>query len=161
MARREEPREDLIRDATALVQRAALKIAGEELTYVLGLRSNGSLSVFCGEDPVFQFDSQGLLRRVYLGGERLTAREGRLFRLIRQAESGRMAMRHERLAEDEETQIIGQIRDTLGSLRRHLQPGAVTVIDQFPRDSTVLKTLSDSLDQIGDEIIVARSPHAR
>ncbi len=57
-----------MREATALTRRAELTVRRETEPIVLGFRRTGLLSVYFGQDPVFQFDVQGRLRRAFAGG---------------------------------------------------------------------------------------------
>ena len=66
-------REDLLREATALVERIELVPhrdrqfdASEPI--VVGFRADGALSIFFGDDPVYQFNAAGELRRAYCDG---------------------------------------------------------------------------------------------
>src|SRR5262245_38318908 len=68
MARQESDREDLLREATALVERAELKVAGEPEPVTVGFRRDGSLSVFFGSVAVYQFNTAGELRRAFADG---------------------------------------------------------------------------------------------
>lgn len=68
MARHESDREDLIREAVALTTRAEILFDGDEEPVTIGFRSSNAMSIFVGQDPVYQFDPQGALRRAYVGG---------------------------------------------------------------------------------------------
>src|ERR1700704_5517811 len=85
MAREESSREELLREATALVERVELipNVAISDGHIVAGFRRNGALSVFFGEDPVYQFNAAGELRRAYTNGKLLKADRGRLAALQR------------------------------------------------------------------------------
>jgi len=67
MARTDSDREDLIREATALKQRIEWDVPGESEPVVTGFKRDGSLSVYFGQDPVYQFNPAGQLRRAYVG----------------------------------------------------------------------------------------------
>jgi hypothetical protein len=82
MAKQPRDREDLIREATGLPRRGAIDVAGHEV--VIGFRSAGQMSLYCGTDPVFQFNAAGQLRRVYWQGQRVAADQHRLVQLQRQ-----------------------------------------------------------------------------
>src|SRR6186997_1242741 len=84
MARRESEREDLLREATALVERAELTLEGSEEPIVVGFRRDGSASFFFGVDPVYQFNAACELRRAFVGGLLYKAERGRLVSLSRQ-----------------------------------------------------------------------------
>ena len=68
MARHESDREDMIREATALRNRIEWQLPSESEPVFAGVRSEGSLSVYFGPDPVYQFSPAGGLRRAYSGG---------------------------------------------------------------------------------------------
>ncbi len=68
MSRNEADREDLIRVATAFHSRAEWRIPGEPDVVFLGLKRDGSWSIYCGQDPVYHFNANGQLRRAYVGG---------------------------------------------------------------------------------------------
>ena len=72
MAREEADREDLMREATALVQRAEFSAGGKPV--FVGFRTNGAASVFFDSDPVYQFNSNGELRRAFVAGDALQSR---------------------------------------------------------------------------------------
>lgn len=68
MAKHEQDREDLMREAVALPDRVELSVAGFECLVTIGFRSNSAMSLFIGQDPVYQFDPEGRLRRAYVDG---------------------------------------------------------------------------------------------
>ena len=68
MARQESDKEDLIHDATALVERAELICDGASTVITVGFFRNGRCSVYFDQDPFYQFDSQGRVRRAYENG---------------------------------------------------------------------------------------------
>ncbi len=80
MARDEQDREDLLREATALVERVELaptdNEAGEHI--VIGFRAGGAASVYFGGDTAYHFNSDGELRRAYADGLLYKADIGRL-----------------------------------------------------------------------------------
>ena len=61
MALEERDREDLLRDGRLMPLRGECLIDGVKV--VLGFRSQGQLSLYCGPDPVFQFNAARELRR--------------------------------------------------------------------------------------------------
>lgn len=74
MARTEADKEDLIADATAMVPRAEYVSVNETDPAVhwefvtVGVRRNGAVSVYLDQDPFYQFDAAGGLRRAYVDG---------------------------------------------------------------------------------------------
>src|SRR3954451_8705906 len=98
MARDESNREDLLREATALVERIELipNGAADNRHIIAGFRRDGALSIFFGEDPVYQFNAAGELRRAYHDGKLLKATRGRLAALKRaRTEHEIQLVRHE------------------------------------------------------------------
>src|SRR4051794_4315307 len=84
MARTESDREDLLREATALVERVELQVDGLEQPIVVGFRRDGCASFFFGAEAVYQFNSAGELRRGYIDGLLYKAVGGRLISLKRE-----------------------------------------------------------------------------
>src|SRR5687767_7509073 len=78
MAREETDREDILREATALVERVELLVPGCAESVVMGFRRNGSASFFFGADPVYQFNTSGELRRAFVTGQLIKADRGTL-----------------------------------------------------------------------------------
>lgn len=68
MARQETDKEDLIRDATALVERAEIVCDGWESVITTGFFRDGRCAIYFDQDPFYQFDSSGRLRRAFEAG---------------------------------------------------------------------------------------------
>jgi hypothetical protein len=68
MARQESEREDLIREAVTYVDRIEWQIPSESEPVFTGLKKDGSLSVYFGQDPVYHFNNSGELRRAFVEG---------------------------------------------------------------------------------------------
>ena len=88
MAKQEQDREDLLRDGHQMSIRGETIINGIVVT--IGFRSLGQLSMYCGADPVFQFNADHQLRRVFFEGERIAADAGRLVLLQRPTRGGKV-----------------------------------------------------------------------
>ncbi|QDU82002.1 hypothetical protein Pla110_37540 [Polystyrenella longa] len=83
MAHQESDREDLMQEATALVERVELSLPSESEPFVLGYRRLGDLSCFLGPDPVFHFDPEMRLKRAFVQGYLFRTQETTLARLER------------------------------------------------------------------------------
>jgi hypothetical protein len=150
MARDESDREDLLRAATALVERIDLIPSGVSLIatsplgvghIVAGFRSDGALSIFFGEDPVYQFNVEGELRRAYRDGKLLKAVHGRLVALQRvRTEHEVQLVRHE-LSKAEEAAFLTQMCDLIRKFAALARANAFEVARQVPEDSNVLARL--------------------
>jgi len=160
MAREESSRENLLREATALVERIELvphttgssaeasKLDGQHI--VAGFRRDGALSIFFGEDPVYQFNAVGDLRRAYCGGRLLKAVSGRLFSLTRvRTEAETQLVRHE-LSHAEESTFLSRMSGHLRGLAAILNGNAFEVIGQVPPNAKLpdrLQTWMTTHDQ--------------
>src|SRR6476469_7681087 len=115
MARDESNSEDLLRDATALVERIEL-IRHGALSHghiIAGFRRNGAFSIFFGEDPVYQFNAAGELRRAYCDGKLLKANRGRLVALQRVRTQYEVQLIRHKLDETDSNQFLAQMANHL------------------------------------------------
>jgi hypothetical protein len=83
MARHESDREDLMADATALVERAEFEVPDQPASVIAGYRRDGSLSIYFGADPCYHFDCQLRLRRAFVAGSLYRTQGHTLARLQR------------------------------------------------------------------------------
>src|SRR6186713_1143176 len=84
MAREEHDREDLLREATAMVERASLRVGFFAEPVFVGFRRDGSVSFYFGGDPVYQFNAAGELRRAFCDGALYKAVRGELVEMHRE-----------------------------------------------------------------------------
>jgi hypothetical protein len=161
MARDERDREDILREATALVERAELSIAAYAEPVVIGFRRNSAGSIFIGADPVYQFNSSGQLRRAFSGGRLIKAERGALVALDRRRyESEVQLVRHE-FSADETAQFVATLQQHVARLRNSLRGGQFTCLGQVPKDADVIARIREWLDAFPRDIEVARTSHAR
>lgn len=114
MAREEHARENLIAEATALVERVELLVAGLPEPVVAGFRPNGSVSLFFADDPVYQFNSRGELRRAFVAGRLYKADNGRLVEMTRNRQAGRVELESRELSMAASMEFIAHFaRDSL------------------------------------------------
>lgn len=150
MARDEFSREDLLREATALVERIEFAPraieslppgghAGEHI--VAGFRRDDALSVFFGEDPVYQFNATGELRRAYRDGKLLKAMGGHLVSLTRvRTEYETQLVRHD-LTQDEQAAFEATMQKDLERFARELLADGFDVVGQVPTYADVLNRM--------------------
>jgi hypothetical protein len=169
MAREESRRDDLIREATALVERIELRprtvdvsIAASKLfdqPVVAGFRRDGALSIFFGEDQVYQFNAEGELRRAYCDGKLLKATRGRLAALDRaRTEHEVQLVRHE-LSSAEVAGFLRRMEDRLRDLSKLIDANLFEVAGQVPSDVDVLSRLRKWLST-RDKWPIAAKPNA-
>jgi hypothetical protein len=143
MARDESNREDLLREATALVERIELIPHGvlSDGHIIAGFRRNGALSIFFGEDPVYQFNAAGELRRAYCDGKLLKAMNGQLVALERVRTDLEVHLVCHELSETEETTLLTQMTTQLREFSASLAANAFGVAGQVPDNFNVLARL--------------------
>jgi hypothetical protein len=158
MARHESDREDLLREATALVERAELQAPGESEPITAGFRRDGSLSVYFGADPVYQFNAACKLRRAFVGGLLYKAQGGHLVELRRERTQSEVVLVRRELDAAEAAAFLEAARDRLRSLHAALVRGEVAPLGQVPPDADVPLRLGEWLARISDELSIACSP---
>src|SRR5438132_2803772 len=151
MAREESSREDLLREATALVERIELvphrsdsstpASILDDARLVAGFRADGALSVFFGDDPVYQFNAAGELRRAFCDGELLKAVRGRLVALQRVRTQHEVQLVRHELSDSEQAAFLTQMVDHLRELAILLTARNFQVVGQVPPDADVLDRL--------------------
>jgi hypothetical protein len=166
MARDESNREDLIHEATALVERIELapratasavsrNIAPDALI-VAGFRADGALSIFFGQDPVYQFNAAGELRRAYGGGLLFKAMHRRLISLDRVRSANEVQLVRHELTDAEHiaflTKMIGYMRE----LSELLAANDYEVRGQAPPEADVLGRVREWLANHQEWPIAAR-----
>ncbi len=160
MSRRESDREDLLREATALVERAEIRIPGESEPIVVGFRRDGSASFFFGADPVYQFNSAGELRRVFIKGLLYKAERGQLVCLRRKRTEIEVALIRTELNTAEARALLADAHDRLTSLQQALLSDSFTIRGQVPPNADLISRIRDWLAEIPSPIQVAQGPRA-
>ncbi|HUE70212.1 MAG TPA: hypothetical protein VMP01_04920 [Pirellulaceae bacterium] len=158
MARHESDREDILREATALVVRAELSVPGESEPVVVGFRRDGAASIFFGGDPVYQFNTAGELRRAYVGGLLYKAQHGRLVELNRQRSEEAVVLLSRELLPEECDAFLEQARHRIAGLARAVADSTAVVQRQVPAGGNVGVRIRAWLDQMPSQMAVARSP---
>jgi hypothetical protein len=157
MARQEQDREELLREATALVERAEFRI-GDGEPVVGGFRRDGAPSLFFGVDPVYQFTAANELRRAYRHGFLIKAERGNLVRLERRrTESAVELIRHE-MSPEERNAFLAELVDKLTALREAIGTGNYQLTGKVPADSDVMTRILSWLRTLPLPPDVAASP---
>ena len=159
MARHEQDREDLIREATRLVPRAEWHVPGEEAPVVLGIRSPDALSVFFGPDPVFHFNSHGELRRGFVRGALWKADRGRLVVMRRRRTSESVALQARDVVAEEEMMLLREAQERLARLQEALASGQATWVRGVGEDAGSAEFWLGCLATIESPWQLAQRPH--
>ncbi len=160
MAREEADREDLMREATALVERIELRCPDDAEPVIAGFRSNGCLSLYFGQEVVYHFNSLGQLRRLFYQGLLYKAEQGRLASLNRQRTATAVELQRHDLTDQESFDLIEQVKADLRRLLANLRDHRTQVLGQVPEQANIIGRLIVWLEE-SDDLEVASSPHAR
>lgn len=155
MAREEEDREDLLREATALVERVELAVAGAAEHVVVGFRRDGQASVFFGADPALHFNSRNELRRAYVQGRLLKAERGRLVSLARQRAEKEVALVRHEFDAAETAALLDDVAARLRQLRGALEGAECSVVGQVPAEGDVVMRVRAWLASIEFPLAIA------
>lgn len=159
MARHESDREDLLREATALVERieltnqhgtpraietvdaadaAAISHDQSAANLVIGFRANGAASFFFGADPVYHFNTAGELRRAYGDGVLYKAVRRQLVALRRVRQPHEVQLQCCELSPGELAAFVDCLQRRLHDLASDLHAGKLQTVGQVPATTDVL-----------------------
>lgn len=161
MARQEQDREDLLREATALVERAELSVPGLDDAVVAGFRRDGAGSLFVGADPVFQFNRAGELRRAYRGGRLLKSEKGRLIELTRERGDRQVTLLRRELNEAEAVALLELFASVRAQLLSALTQRQYRLVGQVPEQTDVVARIADWLAHLAPSPAIADAPNVR
>jgi hypothetical protein len=157
----ERDKEDLLRDATALVERIELSVGGFDEHVVVGFRDSGAASFFFGQDPVYHFNSTGELRRAFADGRLYKAEKHWLVSMERRRGEGVVALVGHELSEPEMDAFLMGMSRAFDSLRDSIETGRAAVIGKVPVDHDVLGRTRAWLEKLSRPLQIAARPHAQ
>ena len=160
MARDESDREDLLREATALVERAEFRFDARPGLFTAGFRRDGGLSLFFGADPVYQFNAAGELRRAFVAGELYKARSGRLVVMRRERTADQVLLVSHELSEQAKQTFLRDLGGQLDELRGAIEQACLYIIRQVPDEWRPVERHTAWLASRSIPVRVAASPRA-
>ncbi len=146
MARNEGDREDLIREAVALQERVELQVVGFDELITIGFRSNRAMSIFVGQDPVYQYDPDGRLRRAFVMGLLYRSQHNTLAKMRRERSETQTVLFRDDLSTEELEQFRATMREVLSKLRNAIAVGQAVVSRSVPESLDLLPEIVNSLD---------------
>ncbi|MFG0262983.1 MAG: hypothetical protein ACF788_11380 [Novipirellula sp. JB048] len=158
MAKQQQDREDLIRDGRQMPCRGETMIDGVVVT--IGFRAGGQASLYCGADPVFQFNTQHQLRRVHFAGERFAAESGQLVRLDRQQRGGKVQFVSCEVPPADQEAMLRSLRGWLKAIRAAASRDDTVWRVAEESERTFTTQLNTWLDRFPDPIIIAAAANA-
>jgi hypothetical protein len=158
VARQENPREDLLAEATALVERAELRVTGSAEPIVVGFRRHGAASIFFGQDAAYHFNAANQLRRAFLCGTLFKADCCRLVALVRRRTVDEVELIRHDLDEDETAEFLATLHQRLAAFHTALDSGQVKLLRQVPDAADLIPRIAAWLSALQCPILIARSP---
>ncbi|MFO0820118.1 MAG: hypothetical protein U1A77_19365 [Pirellulales bacterium] len=159
MARQEVDREDLLREATALVERIEIEVDSWPDPVVVGFRRGGEGSVYFGADPVYQFNLHSELRRGYLRGRLIKAERRCLVIMDRQRSETEVALIRTPLDAAASQELLANARRHLSELLTRMEAGDFREIGRVPKDANVLARVVGWLKTLPDPLSAADAPN--
>jgi hypothetical protein len=164
LALEEEPREDLLREATALVRRGVWSGptigSASAPQIVAGFRRNGALSLFFDETPVYQFNPTGELRRAHSDGLLYKADRGRLFQMRRERAERQTTLVSRALTDEEQAALLAEAEARITALFQALEANQLSRIGQVPDDADLRVELLAWRDEHPLPLQIADRPNA-
>ena len=153
MARMEQDREDLMREATALNPRIEWDVPGDVELVVTGWKASGDLSIYLGQDPVYQFDSDGRLRRAYESGFLYRTQGSTMARIHRERSARQTTLVRHDLNVAELDEFLTRMRRRLTRLQAALSSNQAQVRRHVGTAST--EELAAQLARIAQQCVLA------
>jgi len=142
MALEEHPREDLLRDGVTMPVRGRW-LAPDGQSVFVGFRSNGQMSLYLGEDPVYQFNTQHALRRAFVAGQRYAAEAGRLQRLTAPIRGSRLQFQHVLLDDVTSAGFLAECEARLQMIEAQLATDDLRCLEARPDVAEFIACLRD------------------
>ncbi len=139
MSRQENDREDLLRQATALVRRAEILPSDTKEGITFGFRRDGGFAVFFGADPVHQFNPQGELRRSFANDLLYKAEQGTLIELRRERSATETVLLRRSLARDEQAEFLESVANRMQVLASVIESRRFTLVGSIPPGEEVIE----------------------
>jgi len=158
MARVPEEREELLREARALVVRAEMEVVGFDEPVVVGFRHSGAASFYFGQDVVYQFNAAGELRRAYLDGEMYKCERRWLIRLSPKRTKESLELVRRELTPAETAEFLSAAGARIRELQNALCEDRYRLVGQVPHDQDVPQHIRQWLARLPVEIALAETP---
>jgi hypothetical protein len=147
MDRHESEREDLIREATALLPRAEFLLPTLHEPLTVGFRG-AAPSFFFGQNQVYHFDHAGKLRRAFVDGFLFRSQHSGLARLERSRTQTQTTLLRSDLSPEQLLQFRRKMLDTLKVIQSGLTDGSLLPARSMPPDADWIALLRIPLQTI-------------
>lgn len=137
MSREESDREDLLREATAMPERIEVQLEDEPESWFAGFRRNGAFSLYAGPQRVFQFNTQGELRRGYRDGRLIKADGRQLIWMDRRREGERTVLVSRPFTPEETEGWLAEWKSLQRRLEAGWDNGSIRIVGAAPEADAV------------------------
>ncbi len=160
MARQEQDREDLLREAIALVERMEVETASEAQSVVVGFRRDGAASVYFGADPAYHFNTRDELRRAFVDGQLWKAEQRRLIAMHRERAAREVRLESREMAVEAQSAAVQTLRERLRILHQDLSSQErYKLIGQVPAEANVLARVLNWLEKLPLDLVISERPN--
>ena len=148
MAKEIHERENLLRDATALVPRLQLQLRSNETEQevFVGFRED-ALSLYFDSDPVYHFHSSRQLRRAFVDDRLIKALKGRLIAMRPRRGPYSTDLVSRELSPEEQDQFGLVLHERIALLRSALCDNSFELVGQVPPEGDALPRLTQWLTE--------------
>ena len=150
--------EDLLADATALVERGKVALPTITAPFVFGFRQNGALSLFFESEVAYHFNRYNQLRRVFLYGKRYKAEQGKLMYVTRMPQMRRVRLESIALEPKPMEEVLSGLNQRLKSVDNLLNAGQFRLVEQVSERGDIVSRLQNCIPELLHNQI-AQTPH--
>ena len=153
MARQESDKEDLIRDATALIERTEFVLTDDDAVLTVGFFRDGRMVVYFDQDPFYQFDVKGRLRRAFENGILFRSQGTTLSRMTRtrtdESDANRqVVLKRTNLNSESLSTFRERMCERLRGLQDAIASGKIEILRSVTEDGGLPKGTSAMLSNI-------------
>ncbi|WP_166819758.1 hypothetical protein [Thalassoroseus pseudoceratinae] len=160
MARNESDREDLMREAIALVRRAELEIPEADEPVFIGFRRTGAFSIYWGADPVYQFDPEFRLRRAFVDGFLFRTTGETMAKLNRVRSASATELHRTDLSWEALRDFLSEVRECCERLLHVLESRQANVLAAIPDEELVIPEAIGFIKNVLDQAVPLAPPIA-
>ena len=158
MDRSLENNEDLLADATALVERAQLELPAMNDPFIFGFRTNGALSLFFEDEAAYHFNQRDELRRIFLYGKRYKAEKGQLLSVDRIPQTRGVRLQSAALDLEQTKKLLCGMNQRLDAIDSLFDAGRYRIIEKIPMHGDIITRLHIRIPSLLQNRI-AQAPH--
>ena len=151
----------LVREATALVERAELSVPDRSEPIVLGFRRDGCASLYFTADEAYHFNTLQQLRRAFVAGRLFKAEAGQLVALERRRSGGEVQLVRHELSASETDGFLAALTTAATRLREQLSRRDFHLIGQVPDEANVAQRMLRWLEALPSPPTIAQRPNVQ